>query len=158
MIIVADAGPLLHLHWVEAAAWALPPATIEVVDVVWQEVASYAPEALSDRRLRCVSAPHPTPASVAAFRLDDGEAGSIAYALSLDSGSNPLLLCDDVKARKACRSLSLMVVGSIGLIVEACRAGRASRPEAARALESLPDAGKLHVHRDLLRRAIESLG
>lgn len=158
MIIVADAGPLLHLHWVSAAVWALPPATIDVVDVVWREVTSYAPEALNDSRLRRVSGPPSTPDSVAAFRLDDGEASSIAYALSPELGSDILLLCDDARARKACRKLSLMVVGSIGLIVEACRAGRVSTARAVQALEELPGTGRLHVGQELIRRAVESLG
>lgn len=34
MIVVADAGPLLHLFWVGATAWALPPQEIAVVEDV----------------------------------------------------------------------------------------------------------------------------
>jgi predicted nucleic acid-binding protein len=36
--IIADAGPLLHLFWVEASAWALPLQAIDVVQEVWAEV------------------------------------------------------------------------------------------------------------------------
>lgn len=33
-VIIADAGPLLHLFWVDALAWALPPQEIVVVEAV----------------------------------------------------------------------------------------------------------------------------
>jgi predicted nucleic acid-binding protein len=158
VIVVADSGPLLHLHWIGAAEWALPPTTIDVVDVVWREVASYAPEALNVQRLRCVPTPSPIPDRIAAFRLDDGEAGAIAYATRPEVEGTGLLLCDDVRARKACRQLSLAVVGSIGLIVEASRAKRVPIPVAKAALGDLAVKGKLYVGEDLIRRAVESLG
>ena len=43
MTIVASAGPLLHLFWVGASFWALPPHRIDVVSEVWEEVESHAP-------------------------------------------------------------------------------------------------------------------
>lgn len=46
MIVIADAGPILHLYWVDAMSWALPPEAIDVVEEVWQEVGKHAPEAL----------------------------------------------------------------------------------------------------------------
>lgn len=48
VIVVADTGPILHLFWIDASRWALPPQPIMVVDEVWVEVEAYAPEALAD--------------------------------------------------------------------------------------------------------------
>jgi hypothetical protein len=54
VIVIADAGLLLHLFWVDASAWALPPRAIHVVPEVWQEVEAHAPDALQDPRVRRV--------------------------------------------------------------------------------------------------------
>ena len=51
MIVVADTGPVVHLHWVGASSWALPPEPILVVREVWGEIERHAPEALRDPRL-----------------------------------------------------------------------------------------------------------
>ena len=51
MIVVADTGPIVHLHWVGASSWALPPESILVVEEVWVEIERHAPEALRDARL-----------------------------------------------------------------------------------------------------------
>jgi predicted nucleic acid-binding protein len=157
MLIVADTGPLLHLHWTGASSWALPPLPIDVVDVVWKEVASYAPEALDDVRLRRVASPTERPPEMATLMLDDGEAAAIAYALQVEQRHDALLLCDERRARRACERLALPVVGSIGLVVEARRAGRVTRAEAVRALSELPERGRLHVSPELVRAAIEAL-
>jgi predicted nucleic acid-binding protein len=157
MVIVADSGPLLHLHWIGASAWALPKGLIDVVEVVWREVASYAPEALDDVRLRRVAAPVDLPPEVAMLTLDDGEAAAIAYALDADRRGDALLLCDELRARRACKRLALPVVGSIGLVVEACRAGHATKAQATSALAELPTGGRLHVSPALIRAAIDSL-
>jgi hypothetical protein len=130
-IIVADTGPRLHLHWVGACSWALPPKPIDdVVDVVWREVALYAPEALHDAPLRQVASPADRPPESVRFLLDDGEAAAIAYALHAERRHDALLLCDELRARRVCKRLALPVVGSIGLIVEAHRAGRGAWYEA----------------------------
>ena len=51
MIVVADTGPIVHLYWIGASSWALPPESILVVREVWQEIERHAPEALQDSRL-----------------------------------------------------------------------------------------------------------
>ena len=156
-LIVADAGPLLHLHWVEASSWALPPRSIDVVDVVWQEVAAYEPQALSDARLRRVASPAEKPIEILALSLDDGEAAAMAYALQAERRSEVLLLCDELRARRACKRFALPVVGSIGLIVEAHRAGRVSRELALSALADLPGRGRLYVGPSLIRAAMDAI-
>jgi hypothetical protein len=51
-------------------------------------------------------------------------------------------------------SVGLAAIGTIGLILEAARSKRVSVDEALRALEHLPDKGRLHVTPELLARAI----
>ena len=157
MIIVADAGPLLHLFWVNASSWALPPHPIHVVDGVWEEVASHAPAALQAERLRRVVAPIPVSPEVRRWNLGRGEQAALSYALSQGSGQDVLVLCDERQARLACNALSLPVVGSIGLIVEAFRAGRISLEIASTALRNLPGPGRLHVKPQLIESVVAAL-
>jgi len=147
VIIVADAGPLLHLFWVSASSWALPPHPINVVDEVWEEVASHAPAALQDTRLQRIVASIAVSPEVRRWNLDRGEKAALSYALSQRSGQDVLVLCDEHQARLACNALSLPVVGSIGLIVEAFRAGRISLEIVSTTLGNLPGFGRLHVKR-----------
>ena len=88
------------------------------------------------------------------LRLDPGEAAAISFALAR-SGS--LLLTDDEAARRACAELKITVIGTIGLIVEAVRSGRATREVGVLALEALPARGRLHVSAALLARAVAAL-
>jgi predicted nucleic acid-binding protein len=157
MVVEADSGPRLHLHWVGASAWALPPAPIDVVEAVWREVASYAPDALRDTRLSRIAATFDPSPELSTFTLDDGEAAALADALRPEVRRDALLLCDELRARRACKRLALPVVGSIGLVIEACRAGRASREQATSALSDLPGRGRLHVSPALIRAAIDAL-
>jgi predicted nucleic acid-binding protein len=157
VIVVADAGPIVHLHWVGAAEWALPPGQIHVVDAVWAEVARHAPAALTLARL--VRAGRPSADAqvrVGPFALDAGETEAIAFALS--AGPDALVLCDERAARLACTKLQLAVVGSVGLIIEACKSGRADRQAATEALRALPTHGRMHVAPAIVERAIEVLG
>lgn len=156
-MIVADAGPLLHLFWVGASSWALPPHNIDVVSEVWEEVESHAPEALQDARLQRVIAPVPVSQDISRWNLDRGEQAALSYALAQRGEKDVLVLCDERQARQACQELSLPVVGSIGLIVEAFRAGRASLEIASEALRNLPGAGRLHIKPQLIKLVLAAL-
>lgn len=157
VIIVADAGPLLHLFWVGASSWALPPHSIDVVSEIWEEVESPAPAALQDARLRRVSVSVPVSQNLSRWSLDPGEQTALNYALSQRSEQDVLVLCDARQARRACRELSLPVVGSIGLITEAFRASRVSLETASAALWNLPGIGRLHIRPQLIERVLVAL-
>ncbi len=76
MTIVTDTGPLLHLFWVGASEWALPPQPIIIAEAVWQETSSHAPEALNDARLLRLSDTVAIAPEVAAWQLDQGKAAT----------------------------------------------------------------------------------
>lgn len=100
MIVVADAGPLLRLFWVEALPWALPSQEIAVVEEVWQEVTSYAPDALADPRLKRIALTLSAPPLLADKRLHTGKAASLSYALTQAADEQILILSDDHRARR----------------------------------------------------------
>ena len=112
-------------------------------------VIQHAPEVLADPRLEREPVVELDPHLQAKFSLQSGETAAIAFALK-HSGS--LLLTDDAAARRACESVGLAAVGTIGLILEAARSKRVSVDEALRALEQLPNKGRLHVTPELLAR------
>lgn len=157
MKIIADAGPLLHLFWVGASAWALPPQEIDVVREVWEEVEAHAPAALQLPGVRRVDELLAVSQSLSDWDLDRGELTALTFALSWQDRGEVLVLCDEHKARQACAELSLPVIGSIGLIVEAFRVGRAPYEQAVAALNDLPRRGRLHVRRQLIELAVEHL-
>ncbi len=154
MIVVADAGPILHLHWVGCLSWGLPPTRIHVVEQVWLEITHHAPQALDDPRLEREPVVDMDAALQSRFSLQLGETAAIAFALKHPAS---LLLTDDDAARRACASVGLAAVGTIGLILEAARSHRVPLADARRALEQLPNKGRLHVTRELLTRAIAAL-
>ena len=154
MIVVADAGPILHLHWIGCLSWGLPPTRIHVVEQVWTEITQHAPQALVDPRLEREPEVEIDPALQAKFSLQSGETAAIAFALKHPAS---LLLTDDAAARRACASVGLAAVGTIGLILEAARSKRVPVDEALQALQTLPNKGRLHVAPELLARAIAAL-
>ncbi len=157
MIVVADTGPILHLHWIDAMAWALPPSPVHVVEEVWREVQKLAPTALRDSRLLCVTASQEHAATLKPFRLDEGERAALSFALSQKDRSGVLVLCDERAARAACSAMSIPVTGSIGLILEAVRMGRASKAEAERGVRELPERGRLHIDQLLIQKVLDTL-
>lgn len=157
MIVVADAGPLLHLFWVDATEWALPSQPIIVVEEVWREVQRHEPRLLQDPRLRRTETAASPPTALDRFSLDAGERAALSYAYQHRTDDEILVLCDERSARQACRDLALPVTGSIGLIIEAARSGLVSVDIAGRALRELPARGRLHIAADLIERAIRSL-
>ncbi len=156
MIVIADTGPLLHLFWVDAVAWALPPEPIFVVEAFRREIVSYAPEALNDARIRYVLTPVEVPDTLASQNLDDGERAALAYALTLPV-EDVLVLCDELRGRRACRDLSLTVKGSVGLIIEAVQEGRAAKETARAALRNLPEQGRLYVSPKVIAQALAAI-
>lgn len=157
VIVVADTGPLLHLHWVGASPWALPPLPLHVVEAVWREVERHAKQVLQDSRLLRVATEEPLSPLVVGLGLDQGEQAALSYALSKRSREDVLVLCDERSARAACVQLSLLVTGSVGLILEAARAHRVPLAIAISALEGLPGRGHLHVSPSLIQQAVAAL-
>lgn len=90
--------------------------------------------------------------SIARWRLDVGESQVLAHAASR---SQTGVLLDDRAARRCARTLGLALLGTIGLVVQARRAGivAAAKP----VLQAVVDAG-LHVDKALVRSVLADLG
>ncbi|MDZ7616393.1 MAG: hypothetical protein U1E05_05270 [Patescibacteria group bacterium] len=157
MIVIADAGPILHLYWVGAMPWAFPFRQVDVVEEVWQEVGRHAPAALADRRFRRREVTPPYPPELSSWNLDAGELAALSHAIRQRRADDVLVLCDEHEARNVCLHLAIPVVGSIGLIVRAFQAGRVSKEMAQTTLRDLPCHGRLHVRQELIELAVSML-
>jgi predicted nucleic acid-binding protein len=156
LIIIADAGPLLHLYWVDALSWALLPMEVLVPRSVVAEVAAHTPGALADSRLIQVEDPEPAH-ELSGWSLDAGEQAALSLALAQPSRQTVRLLCDDMRARAAADEHGLESIGTVGLILRARAADRVGSGEARKALLDLRTRGRMHLNRRLLQMALEEL-
>ncbi len=156
-VVVTDAGPILHLHWVGAGQWALPERAIIVVESVWGEIERQEPAALEDPRLRRVPDPPALPTAVMRADLHGGERAALAHALLARESSSVQVLSDDTGARTACSQLGLQHTGTVGLILEAHASGAVTRELAEETLRALPVTGGLWLHPRLLDVALLAL-
>jgi predicted nucleic acid-binding protein len=101
--------------------------------------------------LTVVSSPTVPPA-IAAWRLGPGESAVLALALTED-GSQAVI--DDWGARRCARSLSIPVIGTLGLVLLAKEEG--SIPAARPVVERLRRSG-MHLSDEIIREALARVG
>lgn len=128
MIVVTDAGPIIHLSLVRLLRL-LPTLYQQVVvpDLVYREVVADGDTLPGSAELRQAQwievVPHDPGSPL--FRLlhaqlDPGEAAAISLAVARKPA---LILSDDRPARLAAEQLGLTVRGTLGVLVEAKRRG-----------------------------------
>ena len=159
-IVVADAGPIIHLSLigridllpslfgrlvvpemvyreVVEAGEGLPGST-ELRDGTWFELAPHDPRADLFRLLRA--------------QLDPGEAAALWLAAARKAD---LVLSDDRQARVAAESLGISVRGTVGLLVQAKRQGHLS--EVSPLLLELRSRG-VWISDSLIERVLREVG
>lgn len=144
MIVVADAGPIIHLSLIGYLD--LLPTLFGRVVVprrVYDEVVKAESELAGSEELRNATWAdlHEGESGAGLSRLleshlDSGEAAAIALALELGAD---LILSDDRQARLAAERLELRVRGTLGILLEARRQGKV--PELAPLLTELRSKG-----------------
>lgn len=107
LLVVCDAGPLIHLDQLDCLDLLADFSRIVVPDVVWSEVEHHRPAALEQKTIlleRLMPREEPSPELIAAHRLvvlHVGEAQALQLAQELNAD---LLLTDDTAARLAART------------------------------------------------------
>lgn len=160
LIVVADAGPLIHLSILDKIDL-LPTlhGRIVIPDLVYHEVVTAGEGLAGSREVREVDwievVEHDPKADL--FRLlegplDPGEAAAIWVATDRKAG---LILSDDRKARYAAERLGFKVQGTLGILVEAKRRGLLST--LAPLLHQLREKG-VWLSRELMDRALWEAG
>jgi predicted nucleic acid-binding protein len=160
LLVVADTTPLLYLA--RTGLLDLLPRLFRRVIVprtVWEELVVARPDAEDVPTLRAATWLEIDPGAdgsaqmlALADNLDPGEAAAIALALLRGAD---LLLIDDLDGRRAATARGLSIRGTLGVLVEATRAGLlpALRP----ALDTLLGAG-FRLDERLARLALEAVG
>ena len=157
---VCDAGPLIHLDELGCIDLLSDFEECIVAPSVRDEVNLHRPQVFRriDIAFRSSELPNTVPAALGAltraFELHRGEQQAVAVAVATPGA---LFLTDDTAARLAASSLSLVVHGSIGLIVRSMRRGQRSRDEVLDLLQSIPKRSSLHIRSSLLARVIETV-
>jgi len=153
-LVIADAGPLIHLDELGCLDLLGDFARVWVPDAVWQEVETHRPGALISPTLERRQ-PEPVDPRVATlsltFTLHRGEREALAL---LASHPGALFITDDTAARLAAQTLTARVHGTVGLVIRALRRGQRDREEILRLLRAIPERTTLHIKPTLLQEVI----
>ena len=158
-VVVADAGPLIHLDELSALDVLSDYTAIYVPDTVWSEVARHRPQALRETgiiRLQPISVTaSPKVAALASlFTLHRGEMDALDACLIRSVST---LLTDDTAARLAAKSLGIATHGTLGLLIRAARRGHRAPEEIVELLTGVPARTTLHIRPSLLSDIIEQV-
>ena len=160
VIVVCDAGPLIHLDELGVLDLLADFPRILVPEAVWQEVTHHRPAALSHpgvlfQRLTPRLPPPPELETLSqVLSLHSGEWQALRVALEHPPA---MLLTDDTAARLAAGSLGIQARGSIGILIRAIRRKQRSKEQVLAILRSIPSASTLHLKRSLLDSVIHEV-
>lgn len=160
MIVVADAGPIIHLSLVRLLG--LLPALyrqVLVPDLVYKEVVvdgdvlAGSAELREARWIEVISHDPGAPLfQLLRAQLDPGEAAAISLAVTRKPA---MVLSDDRPARLMAEQLGLTVRGTLGILVEAKRRGEIA--EVAPIVAALRNQG-VWLSNGLVLRILEEVG
>ena len=160
VVIVCDAGPLIHLDEVGCLLLLNDFNQVLVPEQVWQEVERYRPQAftrynLSIQRVNLTISTQPAfETLVQALSLDLGEQSALSL---MQTYPQAIFLTDDAAARLAAVTLGYRVHGTIGILLRAVRRRQRSRDEVLTILRNLPTQSTLHIRDKLLQEIITRL-
>lgn len=156
-LVVADAGPLIHLDELSALDVLRKYSAVLVPHAVWLEVCTHRPKALENIDVRFVHEQSPVisekiNALATLYTLHRGEREAMELCLTKSVG---VLLSDDTAARLACQAIHIQTHGTLGLLLRAVRLQIRTAQEILGILESVPEKSSLHIRPELLRSIIE---
>lgn len=159
---VVDAGPLIHLSEIGCVQHLRIFKTIHIPDAVWSETIEQARFWNLDISALGNIQRHTLPdEQIAQFIRNNGleklHAGEVECLYVCKETGVSVLLTDDLAVREAAKRMSLRPVGSLGIVVKACRAGDISLADAEGYITDLYDVSSLFVTRAIVEIAIEQL-
>ena len=161
LVVVCDAGPLIHLDELGCLELLADFSQILVPDAVWREVDRHRPGTLLSSSVSF--SPVATTTDVAQslietarlFALHSGELQALQVALQRRAD---MLLTDDTAARLAAKQLALPVHGTLGILLRSIRRGQRTALQVQEVLRTLPSVSTLHVKQSLLDEILKTLG
>lgn len=157
-LVVADAGPLIHLDELECL-WLLGLfSEVQIPDAVWHEVIHHRPQALLSSGVnfvRCALSPSQRIEALSTlYTLHVGEYEALCRCLD---SADALLLTDDTAARLAAKTLTIEARGTIGILVQAIRQNQLEKAEVIRLLSEIPTRSTLHIRLGFLMEIIRQV-
>lgn len=159
---ISDAGPIIHLHEVGVLPLLRLFDSVHVPGEVWKE--TVGKDRVSATHLRSLGSlqRHNVDSTdlrvlIEANDLDHLQKGEQECLLLLSQQSPTLVLTDDLAVRDAVHDLGGTPVGSLGIIVRACRESLINISDAERLLRELYGESTLFVTEALVERAIEQI-
>lgn len=157
-VVVADAGPLIHLDELGCIGLLADFPTVRVPETVWAEVMHHRPQALQCtevRWLKCASQASRQVAALAQiYTLHTGEHEALNLCVAMPGA---LLLTDDTAARLAAKTLGIQAHGSLGLLIRAIRRRQLSKNQVLVLLQQIPLQSSLHIRPGLLADVIRQV-
>lgn len=155
-VVIADAGPIIHLDELGCLDILNDFDSIIVPETVWLEVQRHRPLALTSSNTLFVrqSARQLSPmvkTLTPLYTLHAGEQEALHLCVEF---SDCLLLTDDTAARLAAQSLDISAHGTLGLLIRAIRSQYRSKSEVLGLLREIPKRTTLHIRPALLQEVI----
>lgn len=158
-VVVADAGPLIHLDELDCLDLLNDFKQIMVPDAVWREVQIHRPAALQTSKailLRSI-VPNSSPTIDALTPLYSLHSGEREALILCSASPLSILFTDDTAARLAAKTLNIPAHGTIGILVRAIRRHLRTKAEILELLSSIPRCTTLHVRPAFLAEVIRDL-
>ena len=160
-VVVADTGPLLHLHQIGSTDLLGHFGTIHVTPTILGELERHAPGIFRKDGPAWWVHSEPTPAArnvgtrwVESGLLDLGEAEALAFAHEIHADC---FITDDAAARTLGESLGLQVRGTLGILLHASATGHLDRDEALSKLSDLEHRSTLWMSAKVRDAALHGL-
>lgn len=116
-VVVADAGPLIHLDELHQSQLLETLAPIIVPEAVWSEVMHHRPKALESKYLTRQASTQTSAELEALAKLYTLHRGEIQAISICHCHPNSRLLTDDTAARMAAKALGIQANGTLGVIL-----------------------------------------
>jgi predicted nucleic acid-binding protein len=160
VLVVLDAGPLIHLDELDCLHLLDGFAELFIPSIVWKEAVHHRPRLLLKKIPRAkISDPHgPPPLSLAAASFaNELHAGEIAAITLLHEAGGGLLLSDDDAARQTAEALGFSVTGTLGLLLRGIRRKQISPTQVRQIAAEFSKYSTLHLSRTLLKHFSDSI-
>ena len=155
-IVVADAGPLIHLDELDCLDLLNDFKQIMVPDAVWREVQAHRPTALQTSKVILLRSivPNSSPIIDALTPLYSLHSGGREALILCSSSPLSILFTDDTAARLAAKTINITAHGTIGILVRAIRRHVRTKAEVLVLLSSIPRCTTLHVRPAFLAEVV----
>ena len=157
-ILIADSSPLIALARIDELDL-LPRlySKILIPPMVWEEITVRGKDRPGAKKVSQASwleiqSPDPFLVERASILVDAGEAEAIAL---VQNSPDSLVLLDDSRARRVAKRLGLKMIGTVGLLLRAKRAGLLVR---LRPSLELLQTNHIYVRPELLEAALREVG